>query len=56
MPDAVVYPEKAEQISKFASTKFSLSNDRAMSLDDYLYLPSNLTYNRREEMVKWFGA
>lgn len=29
--------------------------ERIITLDDYLYLPSNLTINRKEEMIRKFG-
>jgi hypothetical protein len=32
-----------------------LSMDRILTVDDYLYLPSHLTINRKEEMIRKFG-
>lgn len=38
-------------INKFAK----LSVQRGASINDFLYLPSNLTYEWKEEMIRKFG-
>jgi hypothetical protein len=30
--------------------------ERMLSLEDYLYLPSHFTINRKEEMIKKYGS
>jgi len=45
------------KIKKFAQQHSILGGmySQEMSLDDYLYLPSYLTQNRKQEMIKKFG-
>lgn len=44
-------PDLTQQVRAFAS----LSANRCESLEDYLYLPSNLTVNRKQEIIRKFG-
>lgn len=37
-------------------TLSTLYSKREMSLEEYIYLPSHLTVNRRQEMEKKYGA
>ena len=57
--DELMYPEDSlryllEPQSK--QTIFNLNKRRAEWLEDYLYLPSHVTFNQREEIIRKHGA